>query len=112
MNNSTSTIWVKPGNSDTAVAVPPGEPYIGDQDGIAIPEHQPGKVFKTVDNIDATVNPDGSVTTSGGTPIEQAGQFFKGSWKDQSWLEERQSKGDRGWDDLFDQSRRKVRGGC
>lgn len=82
-NNSGEVIFVKDENSGDVHAVNPGDTYHGNQDGLSDPAHRPGEVYKTVDSVDATVNPDGSVTTSGGGVEGAVGQAVLGGWKGQ-----------------------------
>ena len=104
-NNSKQTIYVKPEATGGAIPVAPGESFPGSQDGLATPETRPGEVFKTSNGIDATVNPDGSVTTSGGSMLQQGVQWWRGGWKDEQWHQDLKKQGDPGWDELFKNSR-------
>ena len=123
INRCDCTIFVKPGNDDpnspggVAVPVPPGQRYdspsndLEHQDGIAIPS-RPGEVFKNIDGIDLTVEPDGEIDTEvsdyvSGT-LERfrrgAGQAIKGGWKDLEWLRDVHGEQEpyyHGWDALF-----------
>jgi RHS repeat-associated protein len=113
INNSGGRIWVKEEGSGSTHPVDPGATYSEPHDGLAVPDHRPGEVFKTGNGIDATVNSDGTVDTSGGNPIEKAYQWWEGGWKDKSWNDELHEDGDTGWDELFERSRPpKDGGGC
>lgn len=104
-NNSKQTVYVKPEATGEAIPVSPGGSFPGSQDGLATPETRPGEVFKTSNGIDATVNPDGSVTTSGGSMLQQGVQWWRGGWQDEKWHQDLKKQGDSGWDELFNRSR-------
>jgi RHS repeat-associated protein len=104
-NNSKQTVYVQPEATGDAIPVPPGGSFPGSQDGLATPETRPGEVLKTSNGIDATVNPDGSVTTSGGSMLQQGVQWWRGGWKDEKWHQDLKKQGDSGWDELFNRSR-------
>lgn len=104
VNHSKCPIWIKEEGNGTTHVVMPGGTHSGTQDGYSSPCTHPCKVFKTVKNIDVTVNPDGNGTTSGGNLYEQGGQIIRGGWKDASFCLERHRVLDYGWDLLFDTS--------
>lgn len=67
-NNSGNTVYVKDEKDGSVHPVPPGSTWVGEQDGlITVDGPNPGQPFKTVDGIDATVNGDGSISTSVGS---------------------------------------------
>jgi RHS repeat-associated protein len=106
-NNCSCTVYVKPESIKEpvqAIPVPPGGVYEGrNQDGIAVP-WRPGQVFKTTDLMDATIHPDGTITTEsnlGGAVLLPAAQAVLGGWKGQDFLEERRDAPDLSWDPLF-----------
>lgn len=80
-NQSSHTIYVKPEHGNTPVAVRPGYTFRGAHDGIAVPEQHPDMVFKSVDNVNITVDRAGNVFISGGSFVERAGQSIIGGWK-------------------------------
>ncbi len=89
------------------LAIEPGGTYEGRQDGLADPTSHPGKVYKIVDNI--TVNPDGSISTSGGDLVDNAGQWLIGGWKDDRWQKDlRENKDLPGMSFLKNPGRRNI----
>lgn len=59
------------GSSDNAVLLPPGETSYDDQDGF----YYDGELYKTVRGVDATINPDGSVTYFPPDWVARVGQW-------------------------------------
>jgi hypothetical protein len=98
-NNTKCRIYVKPENGTTPVPVYPGGEYPGKQDGYADPCKFPNQVFKTVDDVDVTLDSDHDPDTNGG-PM----QWFLGGWKDKDWQKKLHKKKDHGWDELFKKS--------
>lgn len=85
-NQSAQPIYIKPERGDTPIRVNPGETYKGRQDGIMVPAQKPGKVYKTVDNVDARVDADGEVHPSAHNlqgVVGLAAQVFFGGWLDE-----------------------------
>jgi RHS repeat-associated protein len=105
VNNSNFTVWVKPELTKQAVMLPPKDRYPDPHDGFAIPGARPNEVYKTVQGIDVTINPDGTVTESGGSFTQKIGQFITGGWKDEGWVKGLNERGDDGWNDLHSRSR-------
>ena len=108
VNRSIFVVYVKPGDTGAAVPLGPGQTYSGDQDGVATPVHKPGEVFKTGNGIDVIINPDGTVTTSGGNPVERAYNWWNGGWKDEQWQQDLNTDNDTGWDQLFNEARKNI----
>ena len=104
-HNSKQTVYVITEATAEAIAVPPCESFPRNQDGLATPQTRPGEVFKTSNGIDATMNPDGSVTTSGGSFLHRGVQWLRGGWKDEKWHQDLKKLGDPGWDEIFNRSR-------
>jgi uncharacterized protein RhaS with RHS repeats len=112
INNSEHTAYYKDGVPEGTAAIPiqPGETIDVDFDGIALPCFVPGEVFKVVDGLDATINKNGTITTSGGTLKQKIGQSIIGMWWDETFLETRhnQEPPDLGWDELFEKSKKEY----
>lgn len=96
-NNSSNTVYIKPENDDVPVAVEKGTAYIGKQDGIAVPIKHPGKVYKTVNDVDAVVDKNGDIDYSSNDLLGMAGQPVKGGWLD--------SAPDSSWNKIFEKSK-------
>ena len=100
-NNANCVAYVKEEGTGKTHPIPPGETWNGPQDGFAVPCCRSCEVYKTTDGVDAVVEMTCSVNTSGG-PVDQAVQAIRGGWKDRSWNDDQNKKGDEGWNDLFD----------
>jgi RHS repeat-associated protein len=109
-NNCSCTIYVKPddtsGGKPQVVPLAPGQPYPGNQDGVAIPNRR-GEVFKNVDGVDLVVGPGGEISTNTNADLSvegvgrAVGQMLTGGWQDKDFLEGRHQKKDYDWDALF-----------
>lgn len=90
-----------------------GETYVGAQDGVADPDMRGGKVFKTVNGVDAKIQANGEVAVSFEKLSREAklkamvGQAVIGGFKDEAWNPSNNGSPDHGWDRVF-QSARKV----
>lgn len=104
LNRSNFAVAVKDEFGPRIAGVLPGERRFGAEDGFAIPGLRPGQVFKVFDGLDAVIDENGDVTTSGGTLIEQAAQMVLGGWKGEAWLDQRHNNGDREWDVVFSEA--------
>ena len=102
VNNSDYTIWYKEEDSSVTHSIAPHSTYDGTQDGLTSHLHH-DMVYKTCNNINATVNADGTIDWSGETLIQQLAQIASGGWKDTHWLNDlhNQTPPDYGWDELF-----------
>lgn len=98
-NDSPYTIYVKGENDNYAAPVPPGGVYPDSQDGIAMPWNS-GYVYKTINEIDATVNSNGTITLSSDSFLLLTGQWLLGGWKEYDFIEKHPD-----WKGLFDSSK-------
>lgn len=84
-----------------------GETFVGGQDGVADPDMAGGKVFKTVDGVDATIQASGEVSVSfeklsGAAKLKaMVGQAAIGGFKGEPWNATNNKKGDTGWNRVF-----------
>jgi RHS repeat-associated protein len=101
-NNTPYTIFVKDEFTDKVTMIAPGGVWPYRQDGFSAPAIRKCQVYKTGDDINVTVNSDGSVTKEGGSRFEQAYDFLMGGWEDGSWLDGLIANGDTGWRFLFE----------
>lgn len=109
VNNSSEVIYVKPEGSAEPVAVQPGETFPDAQDGVAVPGSRPDEVLKTTNDIDVTVNQDGTVDIAVAPTPESLSpnardaqaaqnaltvvvQEVRGGWKDQSWVSGKENR--------------------
>ncbi len=96
LNNSKGNVYVLGGGANEPAGrkdegnirvIEPGEKYIGGQDAIiSTTGPNAGRVFKTTDFIDATVNQDGSISTSSSEDAPfyaTLGQWVKGGYLEQ-----------------------------
>ncbi|WP_438725776.1 hypothetical protein ACR9YC_07190 [Parasphingorhabdus sp. DH2-15] len=86
-NSSNFVIAIKLENRPQAVRLNPGGIWRGSQDGLIAPMDHPGKVFKSVDNVDLEILPGGEIRTTGSGDIidkiaGDIGQVALGGWKD------------------------------
>ncbi|HEX7317273.1 MAG TPA: hypothetical protein VF297_25470 [Pyrinomonadaceae bacterium] len=114
MNNSRTTIYVKPEEGGGALPVGPGGLWREPIDGVATHKYK-DRVYKVVSGTRVTIDEDGDVdpdlsipivlsarpVTVGQMPVGDLANFVAGGWKDQKWLEERHEEKDTGWDALF-----------
>jgi RHS repeat-associated protein len=113
INNTGSTIWVKPELVPTAVPVEPGGTYPGRQDGFADPTNNPGQVYKTADFVDVVVNKDGSVSIPNWLDkvLQKVSETFdEGGWQGDDFLRRRHEANDTGWDEVFEKSQKRQAG--
>lgn len=81
-NMSAYPIYLKPENGYLPIKVNPGKTFKGRHDGIIVPSQKPGKVYKTVDNVDAVVDEDGEIHSSSNDIQGAVGQVIIGGWHD------------------------------
>ncbi len=102
-NMSAYPIYLKPEkNCSSPIKVNPGETFKGAHDAIIVPSQKPGKVYKTVDNVDAVVAEDGEIHSSANDIQGAVGQVIIGGWRDAPPPE---SRGRGKWAIYFEKSR-------
>jgi hypothetical protein len=74
VNGSKEPVYVKPENGDSALQIPGGEIWRGQQDGVAAA----GRVYKNSDGIDLVVGEDGAVSVLQQNPIATAVEELRG----------------------------------
>lgn len=100
-NMTAYPIYLKPEKGYRPIKVNPGETFKGRHDAIIVPAQNPGKVYKTVDNVDAVVGEDGKIYSSSHDIQGALGQFFLGGWIDALPLD---YKGRKRWAIYFEKS--------
>ena len=81
-NMSAYPIYLKPEKGYVPIKINPGETFKGRHDAIIVPSQKPGKVYKTVDNVDAIVGEDGEIHSSSHDIQGAVGQVVLGGWID------------------------------